>query len=367
AQVHARVAVGSASAFAQARALARRLRPAGGSVELLVADPWLRRAEVVEHDNVVVRRFPLARGEGVAARDALRDHLRRAAGAYDVVHAHSVRVLSAVESVAPDRLVVSLHGLPSTALVGVLEHLRHRDGDGVVLRAARVVCESGWEAEAVARALGVSRGRIEVVTPPLDVEAVRQAQPFATESSVVAALGGLRRHSGLERAIGALPGLPTRFELVALDPAHGRRWVRALAADLGVSHRVRFPAPGDAVRRRWLRTARVTTALSRTGTPVGLLLEAAAAGALLVASDVPAHREVSDRLPPGTVHVVSTRASPLAVADAVLAQSRRRAALNGVRLPSADDVVSQTIAIYTAVDEAARSRNGRAPLAPAGR
>ena len=66
--------------------------------------------------------------------------------------------------------------------------------------------------------------------------------------------------------------------------------------------------------------------------------------------------------------MLSPRASPLTVADAVIAQSAGRAAPERARLPSADEVVAQTIAIYTAVDDAAsRSRNGHAQVAPAER
>ena len=371
AQVYARAAAGSAVAFAQARAIARRLRPVGGSVEVLVHDPLVRRPEAAVHDGVVVRRFPLAGDAGAGARDALSDHLRRVGAAYDVVHVHSERALDAVASVAAERLVVSLRasGLPAANLVRLLQQVRHRHGLGVLLHAARIVCESRWEAEALAGGLGISRARIEVVPPAIDVDALRRAAPFATGSSIVLALGGLRRHSGLERAIAALPALPARFELVALGPGHGHRWLHAFAGDLGVAGRVRFVvSPDEDVRRRWLRTARVTTALSWTGTPVVLLLEAAAAGGLLVASDVPAHREAAGRLPPGTVQMLSPRASPLTVADAVIAQSAGRAAPERARLPSADEVVAKTIAIYTAVDDAAsRSRNGHAQVAPAER
>ena len=346
AQVYARAAAGSAVAFAQARAIARRLRPVGGSVEVLVHDPLVRRPEAAVHDGVVVRRFPLAGDAGAGARDALSDHLRRVGAAYDVVHVHSERALDAVASVAAERLVVSLRasGLPAANLVRLLQQVRHRHGPGVLLHAARIVCESRWEAEALAGGLGISRARIEVVPPAIDVDALRRAAPFATGSSIVLALGGLRRHSGLERAIAALPALPARFELVALGPGHGHRWLHAFAGDLGVAGRVRFVvSPDEDVRRRWLRTARVTTALSWTGTPIA-------------------------RLPPGTVQMLSPRASPLTVADAVIAQSAGRAAPERARLPSADEVVAQTIAIYTAVDDAAsRSRNGHAQVAPAER
>ena len=370
AQVYWRAAAGSAMAFAQARALARRLRPAGGSVELLFQDPRLRRPETAVRDDVVVRRFPLGADGGAGPRDALSEHLRRAGAAYDVVHVHSERALGAVGAVPAERLVISLRASSVAAanLVRLLQQVRHRHGLAVVLRAARIVCDSRWEAEALARALGISRARIEVVPPALDLEALRRAAPFATPATIVLAFGGLRRQSGLERAIAALPGLPAPFELVALGPGHGHRWLHAFAADLDVADRVRFVVTtDDEVRRRWLRTARVTTALSQTGTPVALLLEAAAAGGLLVASDVAPHREAAARLPHGTVQIVSPRASPLAVADAVIAQSNGRAAPERARLPSADDVVAQMHAIYAAVDDASRSHNGHAPVEPAGR
>jgi hypothetical protein len=51
----------------------------------------------------------------------------------------------------------------------------------------------------------------------------------------------------------------------------------------------------------------------------GSLLEAACAGAPVVASDIAAHLEVASRLDPGSVRVISSQASPLVLADEIVA------------------------------------------------
>ena len=76
------------------------------------------------------------------------------------------------------------------------------------------------------------------------------------------------------------------------------------------------------------------------------LLEALAAGAPVVASDIPAHRYVAE-LTDGAVSLVPPTAATTAVSAAI--EAATRSATRTARLPSWDEVTDATEAVYEAV------------------
>jgi glycosyltransferase involved in cell wall biosynthesis len=115
-----------------------------------------------------------------------------------------------------------------------------------------------------------------------------------------------------------IAGFAPGFRLVVVGAGPLLHRLRAHAADLRVSSRVHFlGAVADLELYRWLRTARVVVALHddhSSGIHVG---EALAAGAPLVASELPVHREAAARFDGARVKFVSPRGSPFEVADAI--------------------------------------------------
>ena len=177
--------------------------------------------------------------------------------------------------------------------------------------------------------------------------AIRRASPYPTVSTLVLTVGRLLCHKRVDRAIAAMAGLVPAFELVVVGDGLARRRLEAYAADLQVSARVRFAGrASDAELNRWFNTARLVVTLSEQEAFGLQVLEGIAAGTRVVASDIPAHREVADYVADGAVTFVSPEGSPLDVTDAI------RAALAGpvpapVRpLPSWADVVDRTLALY---------------------
>jgi glycosyltransferase involved in cell wall biosynthesis len=157
-----------------------------------------------------------------------------------------------------------------------------------------------------------------VLPDGVDTDALRSAQPFAIAGTVVLAVDRLHRLSGVRRAIAAMPSLDPEFRLVVVGDGPQRDRLAASAADLGISSRVQFVgAVSDAGLYRWLRTARVVVTLAGERGSGSQLTEGLAAGASVVASDLPIHREVVTRLAGGPVVFVPPKGSPLDVADAI--------------------------------------------------
>jgi glycosyltransferase involved in cell wall biosynthesis len=88
---------------------------------------------------------------------------------------------------------------------------------------------------------------------------------------------------------------------------------------------VRFlNAVSDAELYRWLRSASVVVALHENHSSGIGVTEALAAGAPVVASEIPVHREAAARFDVPRIKFVSPRGSPFEVADAIAELARCR-------------------------------------------
>src|SRR4051794_19463355 len=305
------------------RELAHGLARHGAAVELLTQGHHPAMTGVSESGGVVERRFGASlHNPGFPLASPLFDYLRRAAGAFDVVDAHCTHPLLALAAARahPRRLVFSPRA--------PVERLQHWPYGGAARAAVYVAtattCMSQSDAALLCRAMPTAANRIRVVPQAVDVWAIRGASPFTTVSSLVLAVGRLLRHKRIDRAIAAMAALVPAFELVVVGDGPARRRLKAYAADLQVSSRVRFAGQvSDEDLHRWLKTARLVLTLSEQEAFGLQVLEGLAAGRPVVASDIPAHREAGEYGGDGGITFVSPGGSPLEVADAI------RAALDG--------------------------------------
>ncbi|HMJ37318.1 MAG TPA: glycosyltransferase family 4 protein [Baekduia sp.] len=348
------------------RELARGLMRRGASVEVITpeCEPRMRRESRLE--GVLVRRFPGPDHHNARfpVTAALSEHLRRTAGAFDLVHVHSAHVLLGLAAIRarPRRLVYS----PLTPMARLLCWPYGRATRSVVDRAALTICATRADADVLCGACPEAADRVLVVPLGIDAAAIQAAAPFSALSTVVLTVGRLERRKRVDRAIAAMASLPPMFELVVVGDGHARRRLMGHAADLAVSSRVRFAGPvADAELHRWLRTARLVVALSEEEAFGLQVLEGIAAGAWVVASDIPAHREVSHHVGDLGITFVSPEGSPLEVAEAIRHAVAIPAPAPARSLPSWAEVVDRTLALYEELmrrrptDAARRARHGR--------
>jgi glycosyltransferase involved in cell wall biosynthesis len=241
----------------------------------------------------------------------------------------------------------------------VVHPVYRRLGAPAIARADVVICVSRAEAERIAELAPSAAGRTHVVPDGVDVAAIRAAVPVEPRplGRVIVGVGRPVSAAGADRLISALPALPDGFVLaIAADgPAVGA--LRTHAIDLAVARRVRFLGRLDeAAHHRWLRTADVVASMAEGATSATALLEARAAGAPVVASDVAVHRE-ADELVGGGIHLVSPQASPLALADVLAAVASAPAPALGDAIPTWTTVAALTLGAYArCLDAAAADR-----------
>jgi glycosyltransferase involved in cell wall biosynthesis len=328
--------------------LARGLAARGAEVEVLTQHPGRRVPAVSEVDGVVVRRFvaPIGNGHG-ALSPALCEHLRRTARSFDLLHVHTAHapLALAVARMRPRRLVFTPHApirrllrWPYTWVAGaVLQH------------ALRTAPTSSAEGDVIRRRFPRVAPRVRVVPTGVDAAAILAAEPLMDDGDrLVLAVGRLERYKRVDRTIAAMAGVPASFRLAVVGAGPARRGLEARAADLRVSDRVEFVgALPEELLYRWLRTTRVLVCLSEMEASSVAVMEALSAGAPVVASDTPVHREAASWFPGAPVLFVPNAASPLRIADAISETSRMRVPSSlALAAPSWDTVVECTCALY---------------------
>ena len=345
----------------------------GIEVEAIVTDPTGRLPRVTVEGGVTVRRFPTVGGDDVFyVAPSLGAWLLRHARRFDLIHAHSYHTPLAFQALVAARasrrpfvLTPHFHGTGHSPFRRAL-HVPYRLVGGLVVRGSRpLICVSEAERALLAQAFGEHQ---PVVVAPngVDVASILQARPFPRGDGgrLLLAAGRLEAYKHVDDVVRAASLLGPEDALAILGTGPAAPGLRRLVDELGIGDRVQLlghvPTPE---LQRWLRTADVLVTLSRHEAFGISLLEAAVAGAAVVASDIPAHRETARYLPPDRVAFVPVDASPAAVAAAIRRGGRRE--LDGGelgRVPTWRDTVDRTLLAYSL----ARGRR-RAEAVPAGR
>ncbi|KDE98639.1 glycosyl transferase [Mycolicibacterium aromaticivorans JS19b1 = JCM 16368] len=219
----------------------------------------------------------------------------------DVAHAFSWR------SGLSTRLAARAHGVPTVQTFRSLAIAEHRHDmrantfdarskmERLLARQSdRVVASCADELVDLMR-LGRPRGQISTVPSGVDVDAFSTEGPIADRGAGprIVAVGKLLPHNGFSTVINALPGIPGAEYVVAgsLDGQAGaaeeHRRLRELAADRGVSDRLRFVGPvAHSDMPALLRSADVVTCTPWYDAFGLVSLEAMACGVPVVASAV---------------------------------------------------------------------------------
>ncbi|WP_424187203.1 glycosyltransferase family 4 protein [Actinokineospora sp. G85] len=337
--------------------LARELAARGVDVRVRTARRGLRRPVEEVRDGIPVRVHPAWSTTALSVSPGLLlDGLR--VGGSDVVHVHSYHAacgFAALRGFAgPVVLTPHYHGGGHTAGASAL-HVGYRLVGRAIFRAARsVICVSEAERASLVADFPHAREKVTVLPNGVDVAAIRAAEPFPGEPRTVLSLGRLEPYKRVDALVRAAPLLPADVQVVVVGSGSAEASLRELAAGLGVGDRVRFTGgiDDDAVRR-WLRTASALVSLSEHEAFGMAPVEAAAAGAHAVLSDIPAHRELAARHLDRTTRLVAGD-DPAAVAAAVGAALAEPGPARA-DVPDWGRIAEDTIAVYRAALGGARA------------
>jgi glycosyltransferase involved in cell wall biosynthesis len=331
--------------------LARELAARGVQVRVLTARRGLRRSVTEVREGVRITAFPAWRSTVLSISPRLLSAGLRASRDADLVHVHSYHAACGFAAfgglVAPVVFTPHYHGGGHSRQAVVL-HQIYRFAGRLLFRAPRaVICVSSAERAAVVRDFPATAGRAHVVPNGVDLAAVRAARPFSGQPPTVLSLGRLEPYKRVANLLRALPMMPPDTQLVVIGQGSARDALVRLAAELGVADRVRFTGRIDTAEvHRWLRTASVLVSLSEHEAFGMAPVEAAAAGARVVLSDIPAHREIIADYLGAAAELVGL--DPAEVAAAVTGQLAAAGRVE-VDVPNWGRIAEQTLAVYRSV------------------
>ena len=339
-------------------ALARGLTRRGVTTEVVTTDPTGRLPALEEQGGVLIRRFrTLADDSTYYLSAGLGQWLARHAGRFDILHAHSYHTPLALQAAlaswwrgVPLVFTPHYHGTGHSTFRRLL-HLPYRlFGAAIVRRSGALICVSETERALLRRHFRVGVP-IAVIPNGADVDEIQAAPPRPRPSGrpLVLTVARLERYKQTDRLIGALPLLPPTYEAAVIGEGPARAELERLAARLRVGTRLSLLGGLERqVLLGWYRSADVFVSLSRKEAFGLTLLEAAAAGAAVVASAIPAHREVAGYLGPERALLLPLEASSEQVAQAVTraVQLGRRPGGADLKLPSWDAVSEGALAVY---------------------
>jgi glycosyltransferase involved in cell wall biosynthesis len=245
-------------------------------------------------DWIGSRQFPVAPG--------LLRALWRDRGWFDVIHAHSFHAVPAMMAATVPRvpLVFTPHFLAAggTRLASAVHIAYDPLATFLFRRADRVTCVSAAEAELVLRRYPFVESRLSVVPLGADIQAVVAAEPFDADRPVILIAGRLEAYKRVEEAIRAFACMRNKAaRLVVCGTGSHQPALERLVRELGIAARVSFLGQVSQEQlHRWQRTAAVTLSLSPVECFGLVLLEATVAGSRVVASDIPVHAELANRV-----------------------------------------------------------------------
>jgi len=306
--------------------------------------------------------YPFAPGlwRGLAAR----------AGEFDVVHGHSYHTLTGLfaavgaRSRAPFVFSPHYHGTGHSPLRAALHRVYRPVGACIFRRADAVVCVSGAEAGLVAEHFPRAAERCTVVPNGVDRDAIRAAEPFPSSRPTILSVGRLERYKRVDRLIEAFAQLPypgVRLVVIGAGPESER--LVELARSLGLLdphglRSARFPGRvAQDVLHRWLRTCRLLCSFSEHEAFGLAPAEALAAGASVLLSDIPAHRELAACGPVELVRANEDAPALAARLDRQLHHAPPPA--DAATVADWDDVAGRLVEVYRSVSSGRRAGRPR--------
>ena len=338
--------------------LARR----GVDVEVITTDPTGRLPRLERRDGVTVRRFRTVANDAIYFVSPglgfwLLQHARR----FALLHVHSYHTPLLVQAALTSRraglpLVVTphYHGTGHSPVRRAL-HGPYRPIGGWALRqAARITCVSEAERALLYQHFG-PRLPVEVIPNGVEVDELASARAAAGTTSRrpaslrVLSVGRLAAYKQTDRAVKALQHLPPEAEVTVVGQGEIAIELRQLAHTLGVA--ARFHLPGQVTREELIDQygcADVAVSMSRHEAFGLSVLEALVAGLPVVASDIPAHREVAAFAPEGRVRLISPDCHPGDLASALqsAAAAGRVGSIDNWPLPTWEQSADVTARCY---------------------
>jgi glycosyltransferase involved in cell wall biosynthesis len=330
-------------------ALTRELALQGVRVVVLTAQRGIHRTKVERHDDCWVVTFPAWPIKSMSVSPRLLSAAIRSRRSDRVLHVHGYHATTAMALLgrpAPTVFTPHYHGKHGHSWLANLLHFPYYHfAKRQVRRCDAIICVSDAERQTFVDDFPSVADRVTVIPNGIDASTIRRAEPFPDEPATVVCVGRLEPYKHFDDVVRAFSQVPRPAQLVIVGDGTQRDELTTLAAHLGLQSRVKLVGNvSDEDLHRWLRTARVFVSMSQREAFGMAPVEAACAGARVILSDIPAHREIAYDFLRRCVAVM-TDGSPEAIANEI---RRQLVAPSPDQCPAPDwrQVAARTIDVY---------------------
>jgi glycosyltransferase involved in cell wall biosynthesis len=319
------------------------------------------------HDGYTIERRHLPVGDIFDVPSLSAAHAASRSGRFDVLWLHNYHTplawLAAEQAKAPVMFTPHYHGVGHTPLRQALHRVYRPAGRRLMAASRRIVVDTDAEAGLVLQDFPREVQREKITVVPLAVaNPVHGWQPYPSQSPIVLTIARqepYKRTDLLIRAVVELRNRGVPGRLVVVGDGSGMAAYRELAARLGAGDVVTFTGvvDGETLGRWWASASLYATASLHEAYGIGLA-EALVAGLPVVASGIPAHREVIRRAgsgalaelcPPDTPDLVATSLYADAMAQLLCSPGSCRERAARCSLPSTAQMADQLFVTLTSV------------------
>lgn len=302
--------------------------------------------------GVVVRRFPVPIfGMRYGLAPGLLRYLFKHQSDFDVIHTwnyHAPLPLAISWFVKRPLVFTAIFHGDGHGLLAKVIHRPYRRAAGRIFEgASTIVCNSPSEARALSQMFPVASAKIEVIAPGMPASAARRYEPFEHSTPVVLSASRLEGYKQVDKLVRAVALLRTPARLVVVGDGPEREALRTLVASESLSENVELLGRvDDATLGRWRATAHVLVSLSRHESFGLSLSEGLTQGLRIVASDLPAHRDLSI-LADVPFHFVPVDAEPSEIAEAIAEALKLPLSQNHeLLIPTWEEVATRFVKTY---------------------
>jgi glycosyltransferase involved in cell wall biosynthesis len=305
--------------------------------------------------GVRVLRFPLTvRADNYPASIGLFWHLKARADEFDLVHAHSYHTLmghAAMRTKLPFVYTPHYHGTGHSPLRVMLHRAYRYVGSRQLSAAAAVICNSDAEKHLVLKDFPWIAPKVTTILPgtdPIDPAATGH-NPLDLVGPVALVVGRLERYKNVDLVVDAFRSISMGAHLVVVGEGPDRARLESYANDRAPNRSIRFMGKiSDELLHQLLARANLVVAASDHEAFGLSVAEGLAAGARVLASHIPAHNEIAERVGASApITLIDVRDSRKFKEQIELLLRAERRASEIVQLPTWADLVEDVREVYT--------------------
>lgn len=303
-------------------------------------------------NNFYIRRFPeMGFGEMKISIGLFR-YLQKHAHLYDVVHTQNYHAFPslcvALTKKKPVIFSPHYHGTGHSLFTRLLHYPYRLIGSFIFSQSDAVLCDSQAEMNLVKKHFSHTKNTV-LIPLGIDVAGIQKAAKCDAVSAYILSVGRLEQYKNVEVIIRALQFIRKEISLVIVGDGPIKQQLLEVAQKLHLADRISFRKNVSTEDlHRLLKSAKAYITMSRMEAYGLSLLEAVAAGLGIVASDIPAHRDLIKKFDIQYVPLVHPNISPESLARYIM-EVIATPSHTGKALPSWELVTEQTLDVYNQV------------------